>query len=229
MALNPQSGFWGLMTDLLMKKTLLATLLGASLVSTPLLAQPFVSFGLLNQKASTDWSHSQTDADGVPGSSFFSGESVSDTSVGFFIRGGYLLDQQHRLSLELARVGHDAQHNPGTASDTGPTSMSHDITSFTAHYDYLYPVMDQLNLFAGLHLGMVHSDLDTALGSDSDVGLQYGLQLGAAYQITPQWSVDLAYAYSMTSLENKATVGEDTIKVELDNLSALRLGVSYQF
>lgn len=220
------------MTVTLMKRILLATLLGASLASTPLLASPFISFGLLNQKATTNWSHQQKEVDGMPGlEPFFSGDSESDTSMGFFIRGGYLLNLQNRLSVELARVGQDAKHELGTLdADSGNTvSMSHDITSLVAHYDYLYSVTGRVSLYAGLHLGVVHSDLDTLLGNDSDLGMQYGLQMGAAYQFTPQWSVDFSYSYSLTTAENRVSEQANTFKVELDELSAFRLGLSYLF
>ena len=191
---------------------------------------PYLGLGLVSQQATTDWSHfSDTDLPDLN----FSGDSHRDTEWGLAIKGGLLLNQQHRFSLELLRVNQSVQHDIATVTDSGPTSLDHKITGLSLHYDYLHPITPQFQLLAGVHTGLVHSDLETWQGDDTTTGVYYGLQLGANYAFTPQWRAELAYRYSLTTADHTQALKDPDLtertQVDLERLSSLSLGIHYHF
>lgn len=177
----------------------------------------FAGLAVTYQEASTDWS-----TDGLLESE---DESFTDTESGFALVGGYQ-QGSHRYSLAVSHASHEALY---WSDIDGIDEKDHVLTNLIAQYDYLFPVASNFSIYGGLHLGMVHSDIETTLGDDTTIGALYGLQLGANFAFTPQWSADLSYHWSQTSVEHSVTEVIETFEIEIDQISGFRLGVSYHF
>ncbi|PSW05123.1 porin family protein [Photobacterium lipolyticum] len=89
------------------------------------------------------------------------------------LRGGAIINDHHRVM--------------GTYSYMDKSSQD----MFLASYDYLIPVAQQVNLFAGVSAGFA----DSEIASTSSTDFVWGGQVGAMYEINDSWSTELAYRY----------------------------------
>ncbi|MGF1683900.1 porin family protein [Photobacterium makurazakiensis] len=89
------------------------------------------------------------------------------------LRGGAILNDHHRVM--------------GTYSYMDKSSQN----MFLASYDYLLPVHQNVNLFAGVSTGFADSKIDGKSSTD----FVWGGQVGAMYEINDSWSTDLTYRY----------------------------------
>ncbi|WP_273860231.1 porin family protein [Photobacterium sp. GSS17] len=89
------------------------------------------------------------------------------------LRGGAIINDHHRLM--------------GTYSYMDKSEQN----MFLASYDYLLPVHQKVNLFAGVSAGFADSEIN----NDSSSDFVWGGQVGAMYKITDNWSTDLTYRY----------------------------------
>ncbi|MGF1726863.1 outer membrane beta-barrel protein [Photobacterium nomapromontoriensis] len=89
------------------------------------------------------------------------------------LRGGAIINDHHRVM--------------GTYSYMDKSSQN----MFLASYDYLVPVHQNVNLFAGVSAGVADSKISGNSASD----FVWGGQVGAMYEINDSWTTDLTYRY----------------------------------
>ncbi|UXI04431.1 porin family protein [Photobacterium sp. TY1-4] len=132
--------------------------------------------------------------DSIKGANDQNGEDVAVQ-----LRGGAILNDHHRLM--------------GTYSYMDKSEQN----MFLASYDYLMPVAQKVNLFAGVSAGVA----DSEIGNESATDFVWGGQVGAMYQINEQWSTDLTYRYLEQDYEEHQT--------KLENSQQLMWSVDYKF
>ncbi|MGR5063783.1 porin family protein [Photobacterium sp. DNB22_13_2] len=106
--------------------------------------------------------------DNVKGANSQNGEDAT-----YQLRGGAIMNDHHRVM--------------GTYSYMDKSSQN----MFLASYDYLVPVHQNVNLFAGVSAGVA----DSKINGSSSTDFVWGGQVGAMYEINDNWSTDLAYRY----------------------------------
>ncbi|MGR5140345.1 porin family protein [Photobacterium sp. DNB23_23_1] len=106
--------------------------------------------------------------DNVKGTNAQNGEDAT-----YQLRGGAIMNDHHRVM--------------GTYSYMDKSSQN----MFLASYDYLVPVHQNVNLFAGVSAGVA----DNKISGSSSTDFVWGGQVGAMYEINDSWSTDLTYRY----------------------------------
>ncbi|PSU45065.1 porin family protein [Photobacterium frigidiphilum] len=115
------------------------------------------------------------------------------------LRGGAIINDHHRVM--------------GTYSYMDKSSQN----MFLASYDYLIPVAQKVNLFAGVSAGLA----DNKINNDSSTDFVWGGQVGAMYEINDSWSTDLTYRYLDQDYSEQAT--------KLDYSQQVVWSVDYKF
>ncbi len=132
--------------------------------------------------------------DDVTGTNDMNGEDVA-----FELRGGAILNDHHRVMGTYGYMDKLEQH------------------SFLASYDYLLPVYDNVNLFAGVSMGVA----DSEIANESSTDFVWGGQVGAMYQFNESWSAELSYQYLDQDYEENNT--------KLKNTQQIMVSVDYHF
>ena len=88
---------------------------------------------------------------------------------------------------------------------------------FLASYDYLLPVAQKVNLFAGVSAGVADSKIEGKSSTD----FVWGGQVGAMYEINDKWSTDLTYRYLDQDYSENNT--------KIDYSQQIMLSVDYRF
>ncbi|WP_062263090.1 outer membrane beta-barrel protein [Endozoicomonas arenosclerae] len=130
------------------------------------------------------------------------------------IHGGYIVNQNHRMTLGLDRKAYKAKDS----HDSDDT----DVWTGYMQYDYLVPVTQNITWNIGPRLGYEKFDSK----SKDFNGLVYGAQTGLEYK-TGNWGFGGEVIYLAHDKEVKAK-GTST-KVKLDNETQLKLNVNYYF
>ncbi|KLV05511.1 outer membrane protein H1 [Photobacterium aquae] len=115
------------------------------------------------------------------------------------LRGGAILNDHHRVM--------------GTYSYMDKSSQN----MFLASYDYLVPVHQKVNLFAGVSAGVA----DNKVRNESSTDFVWGGQVGAMYKFNDKWSTDVTYRYLDQDYEENNT--------RLDYSQQVVLSVDYRF
>ncbi|ELR66836.1 Outer membrane protein H1 [Photobacterium marinum] len=126
--------------------------------------------------------------DSIKGEASQNGEDVT-----YQLRGGAIVNDHHRLM--------------GTYSYMDKSSQD----MFLASYDYLLPVAQKVNLFAGVSAGVA----DSEVAGNSSTDFVWGGQVGAMYKINDNWSTDLTYRYLDQDYSENSTKLEDSQQVVL--------------
>ena len=103
------------------------------------------------------------------------------------LRGGVILQDQHRLMGTYSYFSDDVN------GLLGERKMTQNM--FLASYDYLIPVHQHINLFAGVSAGFADNTMkNKTSGVEVDsTDFVWGGQVGAQYKIDQNWSTDLTY------------------------------------
>ncbi|GAB7219578.1 outer membrane beta-barrel protein [Vibrio comitans] len=115
------------------------------------------------------------------------------------LRGGAILNDHHRV---MGTVGYMDKLEQ---------------TKFIASYDYLLPVYDNINLFAGASVGVA----DSEMGNESSTEFVWGGQVGAMYEFNDSWSAEVSYRYLDQDFEEKG--------LKIDNSQQVMVSVDYHF
>ena len=99
--------------------------------------------------------------------------------------------------------------------------------------DYIYPVMNQVGLFAGAIIGHATTNWDEdnttvkALGldGDSDDSFVYGAKLGATYTVIPNADIEFGVRHLFSDLKSD----KDGSSLEAQESTNTYLGVTYKF
>lgn len=132
--------------------------------------------------------------DDVSGLNATNGEDAS-----FEIRGGVILEDNHRFTATYGYMDKLEQ------------------SKLLASYDYLLPVHNNVNLFAGVSLGAADSDV----ANQSSTEFVWGGQVGAMYEINENWTTELSYRYLAQDFEES--------NVKIDNTQQVMVSVDYHF
>ncbi|MGF1728126.1 porin family protein [Photobacterium kasasachensis] len=132
--------------------------------------------------------------DSIKGDSAQNGEDAT-----YQLRGGAIINDHHRVM--------------GTYSYMDKSSQN----MFLASYDYLVPVAQQINLFAGVSAGVA----DSKIAGESSSDFVWGGQVGAMYEINDNWSTDLTYRYLDQDYSENNT--------KIDYSQQVVLSVDYKF
>ncbi|MEH6534291.1 porin family protein [Photobacterium frigidiphilum] len=165
-----------------------------TVISTLILAS---SVALPAFAADTDWfvgggvGYQQ---DTIKGANEQNGEDAT-----YQLRGGAIINDHHRVM--------------GTYSYMDKSSQN----MFLASYDYLIPVAQKVNLFAGVSAGLA----DNKISNESSTDFVWGGQVGAMYEINDSWSTDLTYRYLDQDYSEQAT--------KLDYSQQVVWSVDYKF
>ncbi len=125
--------------------------------------------------------------------------ATNGEDVAFELRGGAIIEDNHRVMATYGYMDKLEQ------------------SKFLASYDYLLPVYQDINLFAGLSAGVADSDMN----GESSTDFVWGGQVGAMYEINEHWTTELSYRYLDQDFEEKG--------MEIDNSQQLMVSVDYRF
>ncbi len=198
----------------MIKKSLaMASLLALGTSAMAIDVQPFVGVGI--ERTTLDYKASAS----ALGYSYSYSDDDSDTALK--LKAGAILDKTHRLSVSHAKY-----------SDNGA-----DVRILLLNYDYLFPINEKFNLYAGAHAGQAkyEQDVNTAIGKiDIDMsGLVYGLQVGALFDITKNIELEAGLAYSKYNVDDTISgtyLGVDySAKSELEDSTSMFIGINYKF
>ncbi|GAL13232.1 outer membrane protein H1 [Vibrio astriarenae] len=89
------------------------------------------------------------------------------------LRGGAILDDNHRLMATYGYMDKNDQH------------------MFLGSYDYLYPLSDNVNFVAGASMGTSKSKIDNKSSTD----FVWGGQVGVMYEFNSNVSTEIMYRY----------------------------------
>ncbi|MCQ1058047.1 porin family protein [Photobacterium sp. ZSDE20] len=163
-----------------MKKYAVASaLILATLAATPALANTtewFVGGGIgyQNDKVEQDF--------------ILAHPSKNAEDVTYQFRGGAIVNDQHRFTATYSYF--EDKYN-------GALGFENKLTQnmYLASYDYLIPVQEKVNLFAGVTMGYADNKIKTDFGSNSSTDFVWGGQVGAQYKLSNNLSTDLTYRY----------------------------------
>ena len=198
----------------MIKKSLaMASLLALGTSAMAIDVQPFVGVGI--ERTTLDYKASAS----ALGYSYSYSDDDSDTALK--LKAGAILDKTHRLSVSHAKY-----------SDNGA-----DVRILLLNYDYLFPINEKFNLYAGAHAGQAkyEQDVNTAIGKiDIDMsGLVYGLQVGALFDITKNIELEAGLAYLKYNVDDTISgtyLGVDySAKSELEDSTSMFAGINYKF
>lgn len=233
-----------------MKKTLLA-MVAASAFTAPAFASVdyFVGGGLGSQFATYQESYEgRITEDGNEIGSASSKNESSALGNGFHIRTGAIINDHHRVTF-TANWTNDLVINEFKVSDS-EGYFEHDSiylnqAEYLLSYDYLHPISNNVAIFGGATVGSVkntHTDISKySDGEDkevfSDSGIGWGLQFGAQYTITENWSTDITYRHMFSSPVHsyKEEASEDGLKgtytetYEVASHSSITISLDYRF
>ena len=198
----------------MIKKSLaMASLLALGTSAMAIDVQPFVGVGI--ERTTLDYKASAS----ALGYSYSYSDDDSDTALK--LKAGAILDKTHRLSVSHAKY-----------SDNGA-----DVRILLLNYDYLFPINEKFNLYAGAHAGQAkyEQDVNTDIGKiDIDMsGITYGLQVGALFDITKNIELEAGLAYSKYNVDDTISgtyLGVDySAKSELEDSTSMFIGINYKF
>ncbi|KLV05512.1 outer membrane protein H1 [Photobacterium aquae] len=113
----------------------------------------------------------------------------TNEDVSYQLRGGVIIDDHHRITGSYSYFEDKFEHAL-LGLDTKQKQQM-----FLASYDYLLPVHQNINLFAGVSAGMAYNKFETDFAANSSTDFVWGGQVGAQYNIGNNWSTDLTYRY----------------------------------
>ncbi|MGR5063782.1 porin family protein [Photobacterium sp. DNB22_13_2] len=160
------------------KYAVVSTLILSTFAATPVLANTtdwFVGGGIGYQN------------DAVKQDVLGSKSSKNAEDMTYQLRGGVVINEQHRLMGTYSYFNDDVNGLLGEREQTQ--------NMFLASYDYLIPVHQKINLFAGVSAGFADNEFKhkaTGVTVDS-TDFVWGGQVGAQYKINNSWSTDLTY------------------------------------
>ena len=196
-----------------MKKLILSSL-ALSLLSTSALAadpQWFVGGGLANQN---DMVKDKADAISFEGS-----------DIAYQIKAGTILEDTHRITAEF-------NYSDNIIKKASKAEIKQQ--SFLISYDYLIPLNNKFNVFAGLTTGMSKAKLtfseDDYKVSDSFNKFTWGGQVGADYNINENFTASLSYRILHTDgmKTDFGFEGNDKVKFDVESRQIM-LGAAYKF
>lgn len=160
-----------------MKKLVVAsTLILSTLAATPALANNtdwFIGGGI-------GYQNDKIERSGM----LYSNKNVEDASYQF--RGGAIINDQHRFT---------ATYSYYESKFDGIFANDYTQNMYLASYDYLIPVHQKVNLFAGATMGYSDTKIKNTLSSNSSTDFVWGGQVGAQYKLSNNLSTDLTYRY----------------------------------
>jgi opacity protein-like surface antigen len=163
---------------------------------------------------------------------------------GFHIRTGAIINDHHRVTF-TANWTNDLAINEFKYSDS-EGDLDHGSSylnqaEYLLSYDYLHPISNNVAIFGGATVGSVKNTYTENYGEDKDVfsdsGIAWGLQFGAQYTITENWSTDITYRHMFSSPVHsyKEEASEDGLKAtytetyEVDSHSSITISLDYRF
>ncbi|WEM45189.1 porin family protein (plasmid) [Photobacterium sp. DA100] len=162
------------------KYAVVSTLLLSTFAAAPVLANTtdwFVGGGVgyQNDAVKQDFGNSQLTS------------SKNAEGMTYQLRGGVVINDQHRVMGTYSYFSDDVNGLLGERKQTQ--------NMFLASYDYLIPVHQNINLFAGVSAGFADNEFkNKATGFTADsTDFVWGGQVGAQYKINNNWSTDLTY------------------------------------
>ena len=205
-----------------MKKSLvMASLLALGTSAMAVDVQPYVGAGL---GASWNKVEGKYDISGpVVNESGKESERKSSLLVG--IKGGVILDNSHRLSLN---------YNPAFHSNAT-------VHNILASYDYLIPLNDSNRFYVGAHAGFssfrgkdkLKDNYYGALGDINASGFAYGAQTGYIYDITKNIEFEFGLSYTKYNVDKTysgSALGHNAeLKLEMKDSISTLVGINYKF
>ena len=198
-----------------MKKSLaIASLLALGTSAMAVDVQPYVGAGL---GASWNKVEGKYDISG-PVVNESGKESERESSLLVGIKGGVILDNSHRLSLN---------YNPAFHSDAT-------VHNILASYDYLIPLNDKNKLYVGAHAGVSSFKGKDEISDYSMSGFAYGAQAGYIYDITKNIEFEFGLNYTKHDLDKTGTMRANngnpvSVKLEMKDSISTFAGINYKF
>lgn len=133
------------------------------------------------------------------------------------LKGGIILDNSHRLSINYAPAFH---------SDAN-------VHNIFAGYDYLIPVNNESRFYVGAHLGHASFKGKEDIEGLDMSGLAYGTQIGYIYDITKNIEFELGLSYTKYNIDKEISYTESghniRENIELENSISTFAGINYKF
>jgi hypothetical protein len=137
-------------------------------------------------------------------------EKFSDDGFSQTLKLGYYLNKNSRVLAFYQNVN----------TDGGDTFF------YGAGYDYLIG-NEAMKPFIGVMAGYGSQKDDEGIADIS--GAIYGIQVGFNYAFNENFSAEGGFRYIKSSMEDTATVYDEDIKVEINNITNIFFGVNYKF
>ena len=164
----------------------------------------------------------------------YTGDKTDGDDIVYQLKGGVILNQHHRLTFEYNysdnTIFSDSYIEDGLYSNQ-KDKLKQNL--FLLSYDYLIPLNEKFNVFAGLTAGVSNSKnyytwsgVENGNYNLSSTDFVWGAQVGAEYNINKNWTTSLAYRYLMTDdvkYYDGMTNGLDI------STQQVMLGVAYNF
>ncbi|MGF1703121.1 porin family protein [Photobacterium makurazakiensis] len=127
--------------------------------------------------------------DSIKQEGIFNNHSKNTESATYQLRAGAIINDHHRVTGTYSYF--DDKYTSGVTGLENKQTQN----MFLASYDYLIPVHQNINLFAGVSAGFADNKIETGLlGMKADsTDFVWGGQVGAQYNIDNNWSTDLTY------------------------------------
>lgn len=140
-------------------------------------------------------------------------DSGRDSSTLGILKGGVILDNNHRTSLIYAPVfdSYFSAHN------------------FLLAYDYLIPVNSESRVALGIHAGAITSKGKKEVDFLKYNGLSYGIQAGYIYDITSNVEFEIGAMYTKYNLKDTGTIDGVSYEAKLKDTASAFVGINYKF
>lgn len=192
-----------------MKKSLaIVSLLALGTSAMAVDVQPYIGAG-----AGISWNKLEATASmgGVTES-----ETQRENATLMIFKGGVILDNAHRISLNYA---------PAIHSDAN-------VHNILASYDYLIPVNSENRFYVGAHAGVSKFQGKDDISDLNMSGFAYGAQAGYIYDITKNVEFEIGAMYTKQNADKTIADYEGTgvsLKAELKDTISTFVGINYKF
>ncbi len=122
---------------------------------------------------------------------------------------GMIIEENHRITGTFGYMEDKFDRNA--------TEYKQEQYSWLVSYDYLLPVHEKVNLFAGVSTGVN----DNKIAGKSSADFVYGGQVGVQYKWSKHFSSDLGYRYLAQDYDERGT--------EIDDSQQVYLTLDYKF
>ena len=172
-------------------------------------------------------------------------EGFDDNDLGFAINGGYRLNDNLALNLDMSYTRGDARYNISDNEELIDYSNSMNIDSFyiTPGVNLIYPINTDFEVYAKLGLSIVLTDAEYTQKTHEQTGLFTStsttetmkdwditatMGFGGQWNFGENWAATFEYTFTQVHLQPYTNSGNDYSGIDMDTQNIL-VGLRYRF